>query len=102
MRRPARAEKKGIVVQPLIPKTKKTAEVPAIQPSASETAEYERHIEFLKTKYQSKKWSLPSMLTLLEQTSQQRQLWIKNEKPSVKMVLEKFPCLMDSRIVSEL
>lgn len=101
LRRPARAEKVGIVVQPPLPKTKKRTDLlRTVEPSASDKAEYERHIEFLQNKYKTKKWSLPSMLTLLQQTANQRRLWIKNENPTVKMVLDKFPCLADSKIVS--
>lgn len=74
LRRPARAEKIGIVVQPPPLKSKKRSELPPLQPSASDIAEYERHVEFLQSKYHGKKWSLSSMLTLLEQTAKQRQL----------------------------
>ena len=70
-----------------------------VEPSVSDTAEYQRHIEFLQTKYNSKKWSLSSMLTLLQQTGMQPIYWIRNENPTVKMVLDKFPCLADSKVV---
>ena len=102
LRRPARAEKVGIVVQPPLQKSKKNTEMMRdhVEPSVSDTAEYQRHIEFLQTKYNSKKWSLSSMLTLLQQTGMQRNYWIRNENPTVKMVLDKFPCLADSKVVS--
>lgn len=70
-------------------------------PSASDNAEYERHIEFLQSKYRTKKWFLSSILTIiLQQTAKQRRFWVKTENPTVKMVLDKFPCLADSKIVS--
>ena len=100
LRRPSRAEKVGIVVQSPLQKANKKSNKEIQQPSASDIAEYERHIEFLQTKYNAKKWSLTSMVTLLQQTSKQRRLWILNENPSVNMVLEKFPCLADPKIVS--
>ena len=54
----------------------------------SDVAEYKRHVEYLKHTYNSKKWSLPGMKMLLEQTSTQRRAWIKNENPSVKAVFD--------------
>ena len=70
-------------------------------PSASETAEYERHIEFLQQSFESKKWSLASMLTLLDETACLRRALIRDENLSVLQILEKFPCLADPKIVSK-
>ena len=50
----------------------------------------------------SKKWSLASMLTVLEETAELRRTSIREENPSVSEILEKFPCLSDSRIVSKI
>ena len=99
LRRPARAEKVGIVVPP---PSKKMKSVPATVPTftESDTAEYKRHVEYLKHTYNSKKWSLSGMQLLLEQTSEQRRSWIRNESPSVKAMFEMFPCFADPRIVS--
>ena len=60
-RRPARADKVGIVVE------LRTKHTEPAQPSTSDVAEYERHIEFLQTRYETKKWSVSNniMLTLL-------------------------------------
>ena len=99
LRRPARAEKAGVVAQPFPPKTSKQC-MQTIEPSASDKAEYERHTEFLRMKYQSKKWSIPSILTLLQQTADMRRMWIKSENPTVKTVLDKYPYLADPKIVS--
>ena len=93
LRRPARAEKAGIAVPP---PSKKVKSVPVTVPTftESDTAEYNRHVEYLKHTYNSKKWSLSGMQLLLEQTSKRRS-WIQNEGPSVKSVFEMFPCFAD-------
>lgn len=72
---------------------------PSTSPSASDTAEYERHVSFLQRSFHSKKWSMTSMLTLMEDTAERRWSWIRCENPSVSIVLEKFPCLTDPRMV---
>ena len=95
LRRPARAQKTGITVEPY-PKKRKTA-VDVF--TESEDAEYKRHIEYLKQTYKSKKWSLSGMLILLEQTSKQRRSWIQVDCPPVKEILDVFPCLANSQIV---
>ncbi len=53
---------------------------------------YNRHVNFLKQSFNSSKWSLASIASLLEETSSQRRWWISNQKPSVETVLETFPC----------
>lgn len=40
------------------------------------------------------------MQLLLEQTSKQRTAWIHHDSPSVKEVVDVFPCLADPQIVS--
>ena len=99
MRRPNRAQKAGIIVPPPFKRAKIPGPTPA-SPSASDTAEYDRHVSFLQRSFMSKKWSLASMLTVLEETAELRRTWIREENPSVSEILEKFPCLSDSRIVS--
>ena len=88
----------GIVVPPAPPKTPSSSEV-VDEPSPSLIAEYECHIQFLQRSYASKKWSLASMVTLMEQTAVLRREWVKKEGPSVTQLMEKFPCLADPRIV---
>ena len=98
LRWPARADRPGLTDPPL----KKVKRIPCSALASftdSDVAEYKRHIEYWKQTYNSKKWSLSVMKILLEQTSRQRRSWIKNESPSVKMVLKNFPCLADPRIV---
>ena len=98
LRRPDRARKAGIVVPPARPKIPSSSEV-VDEPSPSLIAEYERHIQFLQRSYASKKWSLASMVTLMEQTAVLRRECIKKEGPSVTQLMDKFPCLADPRIV---
>ena len=101
LRRPKRALKAGIAVSPPPKKMQScsvTADV-AVQ-SASDVAQYNRHVAFIQQSFSSKKWSVASMLTLLEETAGHRRSWIRNECPSVRQVLEKFSCLEDPQIVS--
>ena len=70
------------------------------QQSASADAEYEKHVGFLQRSYKSKKWSVASMASLMDQMAQKRRDWIHNDGLSVKDILEQFPCLSDVRIVS--
>ena len=97
--RPARADKAGISVPPPLKKAKRIPVSTMATFTDSDTAEYKLHVEYLKQTYNSKKWSLSGMQTLLEQTSNQRRSWIKNDGPSVKEVLDMFPCFADPRIV---
>jgi hypothetical protein len=98
LRRPNRAQKAGIIVPPPSKRAKIPSPTPA-SPSASDTAEYDRHVSFLQRSFMSKKWSLASMLTVLEETAELRRTWIREENPSVSEIFEKFPCLSDSRIM---
>ena len=98
LRRPARADKAGIVPSPL-KKPKRNVAPTAATYSESDVAEYKRHVDFLKHTYNSKKWSLSSVKVLLEQTSEHRRMWIRSDTPPVKEVLEMFPCFTDPRIV---
>ena len=98
LRRPARAQKAGIAVPPPAKRVKKDSEDIIVSPIDQEG--YERHLEHIKRSYNSKKWSVPNMAILLEETAIQRRSWITNENPPVKLVLEKFPCLADPKVVS--
>ena len=100
LRRPARADKAGITVPPPLKKAKRVPVSTMATFTDSDTAEYKRHVEYLQHTYNSKKWSLSGIQILLEQTSKQRRNWIQNECPSVKAVLDLFPCFADPRIVS--
>ena len=71
-------------------KRAKIASPTPASPSASDTAEYDRHVGFLQRSFMSKKWSLASMLTVLEDTAELRRTWIHKENPSVSEILEKF------------
>lgn len=73
-----------------------------IEPSASDVAEYEKHISHLQKTYKSKKWSLSSLQVLMEQTATLRRKWIHDHIPPVREVLEKFPCLSEPKLVSNL
>jgi hypothetical protein len=97
LRRPARAQKSDIVVEPP-QKRPKAARQEVV--TESDLAEYRRHVTYLQQTYQSKKWTLSGMQLLLEQTSKQRTSWIHNDSPSVKEVLDVFPCFADPQIVS--
>lgn len=57
LRRPARAQKSGIVVEP--PRKKpKAATCSSEVVTESDLAEYRRHVAYLQQTYQSKKWAL--------------------------------------------
>lgn len=99
MRRPVRAEKVGITID--VPKKKRKVEVPpAEEPTASDQAAYEEHCKHLQKVYNSQKWTMASMATLLEETAQQRTKWIKEEGPTVINILQRFPCLREPTLVS--
>ena len=61
-----------------MPPPSKRAKIPSptpASPSASDTAEYDRHVGFLQRSFMSKKWSLASMLT--KQTEKERSVLAK-------------------------
>ena len=100
LRRPERAEKAGIEIPPA--KRRRGDEETASSspsPSASDRAEYDKHIQHLQKTYASQKWSLANMSSLLDETATQRRRWIMEDCPSVKDVLSKFPCLKESKLV---
>lgn len=99
IRRPSRAERAGIEV----PEKKRKLEVPpqnTEQPTASDLAEYEEHCQHLNKVYESHKWTVAGMTTLMEVTAKQRSMWIKEESPTVTSILQKFPCLQEPTLVS--
>ena len=98
LRRPARAEKIGIDVPP--PQKKLKIQTQSVEaPSASDMAEYEQHIAYIQKNYKSNKWSLSSMVSLMEATAVYRQKWILEDNPIVKDVLHNFPCLKEPKVV---
>ena len=100
LRRPARAHKAGITIPPPAKKKKDDESVEPAAPSISDMAEYEQHINYIKKSYSSQKWSIASMSQLLQETAEERRRWIREDCPSVKDVLLKFPCLAEPKLVS--
>ena len=95
IRRPTRSKQAGIDVK-APPEKKARMEV-----HVEDEPGYNRHVEYLQQLYSSKKASLNSIFAILEQTGQQRRKWIFSDSPpSVKEIMEKFPCFNDPRIVS--
>ena len=70
--------------------------------SDSESSAYEAHVSYLQKTYASGKYTLSSMQILMEETATIRRQWIKEERPSVKDVIDKFPCFKDPKLVSHL
>lgn len=99
LRRPARAETSGMDVTP--PTKVKKVEAATVEASASDIAEYKEHIKQIKKSYATQKWSVASMVTLLEVTAVQRRRWIRDECPSVKEIIEEFPCLKEPKVVAK-
>lgn len=96
LRQPARAKKVDVSVPPLKRANTKVDLSPLSVP------EYESHIKHLQKSYKSNKWSLSSMIALLEATSTQRRLWINKESPPVSEILEKFPCFEEPKLVGRI
>ena len=69
--------------QPLSKKVKKVSfEASVLEVlSDSEDLESEKQVSFLQQSFYSKKWSMGSILTLLEETADQSQLWIHDVNP---------------------
>ena len=66
----------------------------------SDVAVYEKHVLFLQRSFKSKKYSFSSLITILEETSLLWRAWIRNDLPSVKQILDRFPCFTEPRMVS--
>lgn len=98
--RPARAHKAGITISPPAKKKKDDESVEPAAPSLSDMAEYEQHINYIKKSYSSQKWSIASMSQRLQETAEERRRWIREDCPSVKEVLLKYPCLAEPKLVS--
>ena len=99
LRRPGRSQKAGLSVPPPPAKKQKNDYHRSFTPTASHLAEYEQYVTHLIKVYTSKKWSLAYMVSLLELTAKLRRQWIKEELPSVSEVIDKFPCLVEPKIV---
>lgn len=98
IRRPTRSKKAGIALTGP-PKKKARMQNDDIEDEPG----YDRHVEYLQQLYSSKRASIHSILTVLEQTAQRRRTWIFSESPpTVKEIMEKFPCFNDPRIVSNI
>jgi len=67
--------------------------------TASDKAELDLTIDYMKKSYNSDKWTITAAVHTLEQTALYRQQWITEESPTVKDVLEKFPCLKETQLV---
>ena len=99
IRWPSRATKAGIVVEPPTKKVKLTEETDENEDNNREEG-YEKNLQYLKKLWKSKKWSLPVILELVEQTATGRRKWIVEDCPPVSEFFECFPCFADPRIVS--
>ena len=106
MNRPARAEKVGLSVPPAKKKmlnesasSQSTSSQPSSSTSSSSMADYNLHIGHLKKSYSSGKWSIASLSLALGETAIQRRHWISQANPSVKDILDKFPCLKEPKLV---
>ena len=58
---------------------------------------YKRH----KTCLAPQKSTSESTVLLMKETAENRRQWIKNERPTVQMILKEFPCLKDYKVVSK-
>ena len=99
LRRPGRFQKAGLLYFLRLLKSKKNDTIVASPPTASDLAEYEQHVTHLIKVYTSKKWYLAYVVSLLELTAKLRRQWIKEELPSVSEVIDKFPFLVEPKIV---
>lgn len=101
MRRPSRAKKAGIDISP--PSHKKIrldADTAQDKPvSMSDRAAYDNHLKYLQKSYNSRKWTVTAMATVLKETAIIRRQWIMETSPPVKEVLTKFPCLVEPKLV---
>ena len=104
LRRPSRSEKAGITIDPdaTVPDKKRKVEASIKEEptlSLSDIEEYNEHCKHLQKVYYSHKWTEVGMATLLEETAAQRTKWILQESPTVAVILEKFPCLKEPKLV---
>jgi len=67
--------------------------------TASDKAELDLTIDYMKKSYNTDKWTVNAAVHMLEQTALYRQQWITEESPTVKEILEKFPCLKETQLV---
>ena len=104
IRRPPRAAKAGIVVEPLAKKLKLTSGSNDSEDDdeTSGKDEYDKNVLYLKKIWHSKKWSLTVIMELVEQTANGRRKWIIEDCPPISEVLACFSCFADPRIVSSI
>ena len=107
VRRPPRAAKAGILVEPQA-KRFKSGRVDDDDGGGGNTSgmdkhdEYDKNVQYLKKLWNSKKWFLAVVMELVEQTATSRRKWILEGCPLISEVLVSFPCFADPRIVSNL
>ena len=63
---------------------------------------YEVHLARLQSTYSSGKYTVSSIQILMEETTNIRRNWIKEDKPPVVDTIQKFPYLKDLKFVSHL
>ena len=68
--------------------------------TASGKAELNLTIDYMQKSYNTDKWTVTAAVHMLEQTALYRKQWITDESPTVKEILEKFPCLKETQLVS--
>ncbi len=65
-----------------------------------DSATYQRHKEAIRAECKHIGKKRNALLALMRETSVNRRSWITTETPSVKTIIEEFPCLQDYQIVS--
>ena len=107
LRRPSRSEKAGIPfdLDSTVPEKKQKVEAsikeePTLSLTFSDIAEYNEHCKHLQKVYSSHKWTEVGIATLLEETAAQHTKWILQESLTVAVILDKFPCLKEPKLVS--
>ena len=75
---------------------------PASIIASSDYDTYEAHLARLQSTYSSGKYTVSSIKILMEETATIRRNWIREDKPPVVDIIQKFPCLKDPKFVSHL
>ena len=96
LRRSERSETAGIELDHVVSKKVK---IDLTEPSASDIQVYERHLKRMKDDYVNGRWSVTALSTLLEETYSIRRWYIETEVPTVKEVLDIYPCLCEPELV---
>ena len=100
MRRPDRAWKMCVNKKLKTDDASDSASAATLCTTVSNIEQYERYVQQLQKLYCSGKWSTPRLTSLLHESSKLWRDWIRQERPPVKDVLVKFPCLQEPRLVS--